>query len=51
LDLKKILSGEATDLVLQEGDIVYVPGHQILKRGLDAAIQGATTAAIYASRP
>ena len=39
------------DPALKEGDILYVPSGRMVKRSVDAILQGATTAAVYAARP
>jgi polysaccharide export outer membrane protein len=51
LDLKKLLKGEMTDPLIEERDILYVPSGRMVKRSVDAILQGATTAAVYAARP
>jgi polysaccharide biosynthesis/export protein len=48
--LKQILEGKAEDLKLQADDILFVPhsaGKAAAMRGMDAALQAATGAAIY----
>jgi polysaccharide export outer membrane protein len=51
VNLKKLVKGEATDPVLQAGDIVWVPSGRTVKRSVDAILHGATSAAVYAARP
>jgi polysaccharide biosynthesis/export protein len=51
LNLKKMLKGGIDDPPVQEGDILYVPSGEMVKRGFDAVLLGATTAAIYAAHP
>jgi hypothetical protein len=48
--LKKILEGKAKDVKLQGDDILFVPhsaGKAAAMRGMEAALQAATGAAIY----
>jgi polysaccharide biosynthesis/export protein len=50
LDLKHVLYGEQADLLLSDGDIVYVPssiGKTLLYRGTEAIFGVATNAAYY----
>ena len=51
LDLKKLLKGELADPVVEARDILYIPSGRMVKRSVDAILQGATTAAVYAARP
>ena len=51
LNLKTLLKGGVADPPLEEGDILYVPSGRMVKRSVDAILQGATTAAVYAARP
>ena len=51
LNLKTLLKGAVADPPLEEDDILYVPSGRMVKRSVDAILQGATTAAVYAARP
>lgn len=51
LDLKHVLKGKQADILVQNGDILYVPpslGKTIAYRGLEAIIAAAQTSVIYA---
>ncbi len=50
MNLGKVLSGKASDTLLQPKDIVFVPNSaakSVLYRGSEAALQTATGVAIY----
>jgi polysaccharide biosynthesis/export protein len=50
VDLKTVLSGKATDTVMQADDILFVPdspGKKAFRRGMESALQMATGVAIY----
>jgi polysaccharide export outer membrane protein len=54
LDLKQILKGDASDLLLADGDILYVPVSYkkvYTLRGIEALIGVGSQAAIYSSHP
>jgi polysaccharide biosynthesis/export protein len=51
LDLKHVLKGKQADILVENGDILYVPpslGKTIAYRGLEAVIAAAQTAVVYA---
>ena len=52
LDLKHVLNGQQADVMVENGDILYVPasfGKTLAYRGLEAVIAAAQTAVIYSS--
>lgn len=54
LDLKKIVAQEQPDVILRPNDVLYVPdstAKRAFARGLEAALQIVTAAAIYGSVP
>ena len=54
LDLKKIVTQEQTDVVLKPNDVLFVPdstAKRAFTRGLEAAMQIATGAALYGAIP
>lgn len=54
LDLKKILQSKSPDILLQAGDIIFVPGSLTKgmgRRGIEVILETAGLAAVYAERP
>jgi polysaccharide export outer membrane protein len=52
LDLKRILKGKQADVMVEDGDILYVPtslGKTLAYRGMEAVIAAAQTAVVYTS--
>lgn len=52
LDLKHVLNGRQSDISVENGDILYVPGSigkTLAYRGMEAAIAAAQTAVVYTS--
>jgi polysaccharide export outer membrane protein len=53
VELKKVLSGKASDPVLQADDVLFIPdstGQRILRRSFEAVLQTTTGIAIYHGR-